>query len=118
MRFLRRMEGWNVRLIRRMEGPRSDAMISSKMVVTDAESEVRGDGGKKFTTCLDGTASAASAATRDIMEGSPAVRVVARHELGRTAVRRPIIDAGRTEIRPRTGDILWSADSMALFTCW
>ena len=112
------MEGWNVRLIRRMEGPRSDAMISSKMVVTDAESEVRGDGGKKFTTCLDGTASAASAATRDIMEGSPAVRVVARHELGRTAVRRPIIDAGRTEIRPRTGDILWSADSMALFTCW
>ena len=109
--------------MRRMEGPRSDAMISSKIVATDAESEVRGDAtngadGRKFKICRDGTASAASAATRDIMEGSPAVRVVARQELGRTAVRRPIIDAGRTEIRPRTGDTLWSADSMALFICW
>lgn len=59
------------------------------------------------------------------MEGSlqPAVDagrccVVARHELGRTAVRLPVMDAVRAEIRPKTGDTFWSADNMALFTCW
>ena len=98
--------------MRRMEGPRSDTMTSSRAAVRDAESEDSGDVTKfgddrTFTIRLDG---AASTASRD-MEGSlqpvGAARccVVARQELVRTALR-PIIDAGHAGILPRTGGTL------------
>ena len=87
--------------MRRMEGPRSDTMISSITVVKVAESEDSGDA----TNCADGRKCRMQPAVEEADTGRCCV--VARQELARPAPR-PIMDAGRAdiEIRPRTGDAL------------